>query len=502
MPAGLMAGAPLIAEGSIRFEEPAHPFELHLSHPTFDLKAKGQAAGARAVDADLNVGNVATLVQSVPAGLSGPLRLHLTAQQTRAALQTHLMAAGNLDSTLATLHPWLRGPENADIRASYAAGELKLDSSTASNKALSVTLSGRASAPKAPGAGWSTSGKTRVALADLSLLLPALSGSADIHADVSGTTAALRLAGELQAAVAMRNSAAGTLRGTFDLADLPHAPHAQVKLSGQLAAAPLTLQADVLVVPGTSVRIRLPHADWQSLHAEGDLTLAEDLDRSQGQLKWSITKLADLNELSGQHFAGSLTGALNLIPAGTGSPAAKTAQTTLQVTTEGLQIGALKVNATLTGSGPLHALQMALAAQTQILGKPAHAEAQAALDIGKSNLQLTALTGQVRGVDVKLLQPASVDFAHGLSVAGLRASLADAVLTGAGDITPQMQLKAELNDATPGLIDAVLPGYLASGSCMARCSFRATSRIRWPNWRSPARICALRMRPAVCRRYN
>jgi translocation and assembly module TamB len=463
MPAGLLAGAPLVLDGSMQFEETTRPFQLHVSHPTFDLRAKGLAAGTRQLDADLSVANVAKLLQSFPGGLTGPLRLHVAGQQKALALQLRVTASGNLDSTQATLHPWLRGPESADIRASYAAGEWKFAQSTVANKALSVALSGSLAAPKRPDAPWTTSGKTRIALADLSLLLPALSGNADIRADLSGTTAALHLAGDVQAAVAMRNSAPGTIHATFDLADLPHAPHAQVKLSGQLAAQPLTVQADVELLPGKSVHVRLPHADWQSLHAEGDLTLAQDLDRSQGSLKWSFAKLGDLNQLLGQHLAGSLTGSLNLVPAGAGSPASQTAQTSLQVTTDSLEIGALKVNGTLTGTGPLHALQLALTAQSQILGKPAHVESQARLDIGKSDLQLTALNGEVRGVAVKLLQTATVDFAHGLSLVGLRANLADAVLTASGEIQPQLQLKAELTDATPGLIDAVLPGYLDSG---------------------------------------
>ena len=53
------------------------------------------------------------------------------------------------------------------------------------------------------------------------------------------------------------------------------------------------------------MHIQLPQADWQSLHAQGDLTLAQDLDQSQGQLKWSIANLADLNPLLGQHLAAA-----------------------------------------------------------------------------------------------------------------------------------------------------------------------------------------------------
>jgi translocation and assembly module TamB len=473
MPAGLLAGAPLAVDGSIQLAQATRPFQLHVSHPMFELRAKGQAAGARALDADLTAGNVATLLQSVPGGLTGPLHVHATMQQTGGEFKGRLTASGNLDSTLASLHPWLRGPETADIRGSFSSGELQIEQSTLANKALSIALSGRASAPKRQDGRWTLAGTSRTALADLSLLLPGLSGHADIRADLGGSSAALRLSGELQAAVGVRNGAPGTVRGTFDVADVPHAPHAQLQVGGQLAGAALALHADVLVHPGQTIHIQLPQADWQSLHAQGDLTLAQDPDQSQGQLKWSIAKLADLNPLLGQHFGGSLTGTLNLGPAQPGA-AGSSAQTNLQVIGDGVEVGGLKINATLAGTGPLHALQLSLTAQSTVLGKPAHLEAQGLLESAKSSLKLTATTGVIHGVTVKLLQPATLDFAHGLAVAGLRANLADAQLQAAGELVPQLQFNAELTDATAGLIDAVLPGYLSSGKLLGSLQLQGT----------------------------
>jgi translocation and assembly module TamB len=465
VPVGLLGSAPLTADGSIQFEVPSRPFELRVSDPSFTLHAKGQAADVRAVDADVTVGDVATMLQSVPGGLSGPLRLHATVQQLATSLQMRLTASGNLDSTLAAVHPWMRGPETADIRATYATGEWKLDDSVVANKALSVALSGRMSAPKLQGALWTVNGKTRVAFADLSLLLPSLSGQGTVRADLRGSTAALGVTGDLQAALAVHGSAPGTVQGTFDLGDLPRAPHGQIQLGGSLAGEPVTLQADVQDTPGQSLHVDLPHADWRSLHAQGALTLTPDMDRSQGQIKWSIAALADLNPLLGQHLTGSLSGALNLVP---GAPAS------LQITTDGLQVGSMKVSGTLTGTGPPHAMQLQLAVQSPVLGVPTALTAQGLLDFGKSNLKLTAANTVVHGLTVKLRQPATIDFAHGVMLTGLDATLADATFTASGEILPQLKLHAELNDATAGLVDALLPGYLASGKLQAAVQLQGT----------------------------
>jgi translocation and assembly module TamB len=489
VPSGMFAAAPLVAEGSIQLAAARRPFELRVAHPSLNLHAKGQAAGAATVDADIDTPNVAPLLQALPLGLSGPLRLHVTAQRDGSAAKLRVTANGNLDSTQATLHGWLRGPEIADIRATYQASGLTIADSVISNKALNLAGSGHLSAPSGTEGPWTVAAKTRATLADLSILLPALSGQATIRAELSGSTAALRTAGDVEATLAVHGSAAGTLHGTFDAAGLPHAPQLQVGLRGTLGAQPVTLQAQVQVHPGDSIHIDLPQADWQSLHAQGNLTLGlQDLDRSQGQFKWSIADLSDLNQLLGQHFGGQLTGVLNLVPSKEGAAAT----TSLQVSGEGLQIGSQTFNATLTGTGPLHALQLNLAAQAPLLGKPASLTAQGELQAKQHTLTVTTASATVHAVALKLEQPALVDFSQGLSVSGLHVSAADAHLQAAGEVLPQLRVNAELTDATPGLIDAILPGYLDSGSLQATLQLQGTVahplgqlRVTGTNLRAP-----------------
>ncbi len=472
VPAGLFAGAPVVVEGSVQFGKPTRPFQLRASHPSLSLFAKGEAAGTPAVDADVESADVAPVLQALQLGLKGPLRLHARAERDGSAVKLRVTANGNLDSTQATLHDWLRGPETADIRATWQASGVTIGDSVINNKALSLAASGHLTAPAETGAPWSVTAKTRAALADLSMVLPSFTGQATVRADLSGNTGALRAAGDVQATLAVHGSAPGAVRATFDVRGLPHAPEAQVSLRGALAGQPVTLQAQVQVHPGDFVHIDLPQANWESVRAQGDVMLAlQDLDRSQGQFKWSIDDLSNLNQLLGQHLAGQLTGTLNLVPAGTG---AAVASTNLQISGEGLQIGSQKFSATLAGSGPLHALQLTLAAQAPILGKPASLKAQGEFQAKEHRLSVTAATANVYAVDLKLEQPALLDFTQGLAVSGLRVGAADAHLQAQGQVLPQLHVTAELNDPTPGLVDAILPGYLDSGSLKATLQLQGT----------------------------
>ncbi|HTY92441.1 MAG TPA: translocation/assembly module TamB domain-containing protein, partial [Steroidobacteraceae bacterium] len=298
-----------------------------------------------------------------------------------------------------------------------------------------------------------------------------LFGKVAIRADLSGSTAALRIAGDLQAGVAVAGSAPGSLDASFDVKGLPQAPEGRVRARGSVAGASLTLQADVQVDPGRMLRVSALQADWQSLHAQGDLTLAQELDRSHGELRCAIGNLGDFSALLGRHLAGRLAGTLTLMPP---ADAASTAATSLQVTADGLEVGSLPFNATLAGSGPLHALALQLAAQSTVLGAPATLRAQGHLDARRRSLTVAAATAAIRGIDLNLLQPALLDFTHGLALTGLRLSASDAVLTAAGDLAPQLRLDARLEEATPGLIDAILPGYLSSGSLLGTAQLHGT----------------------------
>ncbi|HTY94072.1 MAG TPA: hypothetical protein VMC02_09300, partial [Steroidobacteraceae bacterium] len=181
LPTGLFEVAPLDLAGGIDFASPSRPFSLHASHPVFTVRATGQAAGERFVDAAFDTRDVAVLLQALPGQLRGPLHLAARAQLTGERVQMRVTAAGNLDSGLIGLQPWLRGPQSADIRASYQEHELTFSPSAAASKALGLAVSGRLAAPTRPDEPWSVAAKARVTLEDLALLLPSLSGKAAIR---------------------------------------------------------------------------------------------------------------------------------------------------------------------------------------------------------------------------------------------------------------------------------------------------------------------------------
>jgi translocation and assembly module TamB len=96
------------------------------------------------------------------------------------------------------------------------------------------------------------------------------------------------------------------------------------------------------------------------------------------------------------------------------------------------------------------------------------------LQAKQHSLSVTAANATVYAVDLQLEQPALVDFTQGLAISGLHIRAADAHLQAQGAVLPQLHVDAEFTDATPGLVDAILPGYLESGTLKATVQLQGT----------------------------
>ena len=191
--------------GRGRFDQLAQatrPFELHVSHPTFEPARQGSGGGQPAVDADIDAADVAPCCV-LPRRPDRAAATCTPARSRRSRIKLRLTASGNLDSTLASLHPWLRGPETADIRGRYQCRGVADRAIDVANKALSVALSGACVGTEAPGRPWTVAGKPLVRRwRTCRSCCRRCPGQADIRADLSGSSAALRLAGRSAGALA------------------------------------------------------------------------------------------------------------------------------------------------------------------------------------------------------------------------------------------------------------------------------------------------------------
>jgi translocation and assembly module TamB len=251
---------------------------------------------------------------------------------------------------------------------------------------------------------------------------------------------------------------------------LPKAPSGTVQAHGMLDGAPLNLDAAVERSGDHAVRVSVRQADWKSAHLDGDMTAGADLAQSHGQLRLRVAQLTDLDRLVGINIAGTVDGSLGIVFAH-GHPEAH-----LDLDGKDLVVGGqLSGNVHVQAAGVFEALALQLNAQLpKLYGTPASLSAAATLNIDARELRIASISADYRSQTFRLLSPALLSFAKGLSVDDLKIGAQDAVFELSGQLAPAFDLRASLSHVNPGLVNVFTPGLLASGTIEARTRLRGS----------------------------
>ena len=117
----------------------------------------------------------------------------------------------------------------------------------------------------------------------------------------------------------------------------------------------------------------------------------------------------------------------------------------------------------------MDALDIKLAAQSPaIAGLPAAVNAAAQLDLPAKSLTVSSLNAKYHDQDIELLAPTRLSFANGFAIEALKLGAQEAVVEVDGSLAPELNLRASLDQLKPDLINAFVPGLLASGLLEAR----------------------------------
>ncbi|MDE2007498.1 MAG: translocation/assembly module TamB domain-containing protein, partial [Rhodospirillales bacterium] len=225
-------------------------------------------------------------------------------------------------------------------------------------------------------------------------------------------------------------------------------------------------------------------------------------DQIGGRIAFAIADLGDFSGLIGTPLGGAVSGALvatapdgppglaldltgtDLVGAGASVRRARVTarmrdpfgdrRIAADLALAGIAAGRLAgAEANLSATGPIDALDVRLAASAPGFDR-ARLAARARLDAGASRVELSTLTAAWHGVTVRLLGPARIGYAPGLSVVRLRLGMQGAELTADGRIRPALGLTLRLSNVTPTLIDPFVPGLPARGRLDATATLSGT----------------------------
>jgi translocation and assembly module TamB len=265
----------------------------------------------------------------------------------------------------------------------------------------------------------------------------------------------------------VRGSPSGTVETALHLRGLPGLPSGAIQAHGMLDGAPLNLDADLERNSSKAFRLLVRRADWKSAHLEGDMTADTALTQSHGQLQLHVGQLDDFDRLLGINLTGSAEGSVGFIPV--------QGHTQAHLTLDGSRVGVGQFTGDLhlLAEGVADAIAVQLSAKLpKVYGFPATATAAATLNLDGRQLHLASLSVDYRDETYRLLSPAQLSFAKGVSVDELKIGAREAVFDLKGQVAPTLDLSASLLRVKPDLVNAFVPGLLASGTIEAQASLQ------------------------------
>jgi translocation and assembly module TamB len=471
----LLQESPVKIDATVRLNEAARPLDVSASHRLFSLHASTNltaAAEARSAALELRLPDLTPLAALGGQNAGGSALVKAQLLRDAAATRVTLDASAALRVGTEIWSGVVGDSATLQLSGALTDRSITLESMKFTGRAATLTASGEISrsvpGPRGPSpsmlhASWDLD------VRDLKSLSPALAGTLKASGTTDGPVGALAAQAQLTSTLSVRDSPTGTVSAAVKVRGLPSSPSGTLLAQGLLDGAPMRVDVAVEQARGDSLRVLVRGADWKSAHADGDISLASNAALSHGQLRVSLGQLADLKDLLGTNLGGNLEGTVVLHP----DPRRTHAE--MHVSVRDLSVGQFAGTARLDAEGTTDALGFKLDVQAPNLrGAAASLSASGSSDFGTRTIALASAALNYRGQDLRLLSPARIALANGVSVDALKLGAQQAVFQLEGQIAPSLDVRASLHGVQPALINAFAPGTLASGTIEADAELRGS----------------------------
>ncbi|MBW4053634.1 MAG: hypothetical protein HIU85_19665 [Proteobacteria bacterium] len=494
--AQLLQGSPLNVDANWHPDAAGRPLRLTLTHRLLDLDVHAITSGAKRANFDLKLNHVGALAALYHESISGTMTL--SGKLAEQGKNTTLDVRGTGDLAGAGMAARLLGTGmRLHVAGAMTPAAVDIETLKLSGRALSVSGHGTAerAAPGASSPLRSVRAHWQLSLPNLALIWPSVAGSLASTGTAEGPLHALAADVRVRSKIAMHGSPPGTIEATLKARGLPSAPNASMQANGTFGGAPLRLQATVARATANTVHIVIPSVTWKSLNIHGNLTAGSNLAAARGKLRLRVAHLSDLQPFVGKPLKGAVAASIDLAP-GPGGMRAR-----FDLVADHVVAAGVSGNARLSAAGPLDGLRIQLAAQSAALhGSSVSLTAGARLDETRKVLELDRLQARFarplvgpapsgpacaaqnrsrrachgQRVTVRLLSPARVLFARGITVRNLRLGAQKAVVAIDGELSPALNFQASIRHVDAALVDAFVPHLLSQGSFQASAQLLGT----------------------------
>ncbi len=460
----LLRDSTLSLDASIRLDDPRRPLRFSAAHRLFALNGTAIAAGIQTAQLDLRLPDLAPFAALGGQKISGDADIKADLKHTESTTTLSADIKGNVHGGGAAWAGLLRdGPARLQLAGALTDKQITVDKLQLTGRAVSLIASGTAARTDAR----ELNARLELSLPDLGRVSAALDGTLKLSGKVAGPIGALSADTDLISTLSIRGSPRGTVAATVHADGLPGSPRGTIEAHGDLDGAPLRLNVSLQHVQADVYHATVEHADWKSGHVEGDLTSGADFAQARGNVGFRVGRLSDFDRLVGSNLEGSLAGSMVFRPVSGRSHAR------IRLEAHDVVAGGITTNAQLSANGTMDALDITCAAQSPaIAGEPLSLASVAQLNLSAREVRLERLAVSYHEQDIRLLSPARVSFAGGFAITGLKLGAQDAVVEADGRILPALDLRASLKQLKPQLVNAFVPGMLASGTIQADAEVR------------------------------
>ncbi|WP_254073337.1 translocation/assembly module TamB domain-containing protein [Acidisphaera sp. S103] len=490
----LFAANPVTLDASVRLDAPDRPVTFAVHHPLLSLDGTAKTAGVQRVQAHLVLPDVSPFAEAGGADVHGSTDIMIQAEMQNGTTTTSAKGKVAITGGMAPVPALIGDGGTIDVAASMHGQDISLSHLTLNGKSLTVTAQGGLS-DQTVNADWT------VALADLTAIQPNLSGRLDVKGHAGGTLNDLAVQAELGADLAAKGYSSGHITAKVDATGLPGAPHATVNADGKLLDAPLSLALTADEAAG-AFKVSIDQASWKSLKAGGTASLTPPATLPIGNLHVDLGRLADLEPLLGRKITGQANATLEsddraaklaltvrdaALP-GTAAIAKAVLNATVTDPTghpavdatfaaDGVSAGTTQsATARVTAKGPIDALGITIDANAPaVAGAAAKLTTAATLNVQARTVALAKLEATWKQQTLRLLAPAKLTFADGVSVDRLRLGFQQAELTLSGSAGSKLDLTASLRNLPANIGSIVNPAFAADGMIAADARLNGTT---------------------------
>lgn len=464
--------APVVFLARADLDKPSRPVAFVASHALLTVEGRAQTRGPPHLSLNAQIPSLAPFAAMANQTLAGSARFSLEAAQDDG--RTTLRLNGRVETLGEGALARALG-RNATIKAEAALSESELLHSSVAIDAAALRFDAQGSFRRKR-----LDYRVELQLSDLARLVPTLDGSASFSGTIAGPleSAVTRLTG--RAWVASK----GFKRRQIDLSGsatgFPRLRQAQLRVSGSLNDAPISARADLAGGKGRSALTA--SVAWKSLRASTDLSLSPD---AAGKVAIDVGSLADIGPFLSMRLGGALAARADLSGKGAsraanveakasnlhiddakagvltasgrisdpfGAPSLSLGLTARDVSAFGLSgEGAAKLG------GPFKALAISLdVTLDDRSGAPVSIGGAGTLDANGRRFALGRLALSWRGRKASLAEPATFDFARGLSVDRFAIVADGGTARLSGRLSPDLSAQVSARSLPAGLLSPLL----------------------------------------------